>query len=328
MIRGLVVGKFAPLHSGHQFLISTARSQCHDLLILSYTSRQFPGCNAMNRRRWLEREFPDAHVVVLDETEDIPDDDSSDETQRNFAANKLLELNFIPTHVFSSEEYGPGFAVYLTDYFHQPVIHVSVDQSRVNQPISATHIRENVHHNRHWLPGHVYADFVRRVAFIGAESTGKSTLAYWLSQRLQTKYVAEYGRELWIQKKGHLTYDDMLHIAKKQIEIETLTQESANRYLICDTTPLTTLFYCLNYFGRADPRLAGLARRHYDRLLLLNPDFPLVQDGTRQDEEFRLNQHHWYLRELMRRNQTYTLVSGGITERQAELLDMFSLESG
>jgi hypothetical protein len=37
--------------------------------------------------------------------------------------------------------------------------------------------------------------------------------------------------------------------------------------VIGDTTPLTTLFYCLEEFGRAPPSLHEMARRHYDGYL-------------------------------------------------------------
>ncbi len=41
--RGLVVGKFCPLHLGHELLINRARSQCDDLIVLSYTKPGFDG---------------------------------------------------------------------------------------------------------------------------------------------------------------------------------------------------------------------------------------------------------------------------------------------
>ncbi|OQW86042.1 MAG: hypothetical protein BWK72_19170 [Rhodoferax ferrireducens] len=325
MIRGLVVGKFAPFHRGHEFLISNALSQCDELLILSYTSRDFPVCDAARRRQWIQKSFPEVRVVVFDATDNVPDDEASDSVQREFVARKLRELEYLPTHVFTSEDYGLGFAEHLSTSLLQPITHVSVDPSRGNHPVSATDIRADVHGNRHWLPPHVYADFVERIALIGAESTGKSTLGFWLSQQLETQFAGEYGRELWEQKHGQLSFDDLLLIGQRQVEREMRLAETANRFLICDTTPLTTLFYSLNYFQMADPRLTRLACRRYDHVILLLPDFPMVQDGTRQDEAFRLQQHHWYVRELVERNLEYLDVSGSIAARQQQLLEMFPL---
>ena len=47
-------------------------------------------------------------------------------------------------------------------------------------------------------------------------------------------------------------------------------------------------------FGEASPRLEELARRPYHHTFLLAPDFPFVQDGTRQGEAFRARQDAWY----------------------------------
>ena len=55
-------------------------------------------------------------------------------------------------------------------------------------------------------------------------------------------------------------------------------------------------------------------------MVLCEPDFPFVQDGTRQDESFRLEQHAWYLRELERRQVRYLTASGDPTARLAAVL--------
>ena len=269
MIRGLVVGKFAPLHRGHALLVSTALSQCDELLILSYTSQVLHRCDADRRRRWLEKSFPTARIVVIDDQAPKPDDASEDEVQRAFVAALLSELHFIPTLVFSSEAYGAPFAQYLSRAFSQPVGHVSVDQSRARIPVSATAIRANIHAMREWLAPHVYADFVERIAFLGAESTGKTTLGKWLAQARGTHYVPEYGRAVWEANKGVLRFPDLLRIAQGQVEREDQLALSAKGYLVCDTSPLTTLFYCLNYFESADQQLVDLAARSYDHCVLL-----------------------------------------------------------
>jgi nicotinamide riboside kinase len=51
-----------------------------------------------------------------------------------------------------------------------------------------------------------------------------------------------YGRERWESKNGSLTYEDMLHIAERQVAAEDEASLQAKRFLFCDTSPLTTLF--------------------------------------------------------------------------------------
>lgn len=133
--------------------------------------------------------------------------------------------------------------------------HVSVDPARKAVPVSGSAIRNDPHGLREYLSPIVYASFIERVCFLGGESSGKSTLSQALAARLETSWVAEYGRELWEERGGNLEREDMLLIAKTQLERERGSGLVANRWLICDTSPLTTLFYSHALFGRAEPDL-------------------------------------------------------------------------
>ncbi len=74
-------------------------------------------------------------------------------------------------------------------------------------------------------------------------------------------HAPEFGRELWVERGGSLAFDDLLLIGRTQVEREERLAEQSNRYLFCDTSPLTTLFYCLDQFGKASPELEHLADR-------------------------------------------------------------------
>lgn len=156
---------------------------------------------------------------------------------------------------------------------------------------------------------------VRRIALLGGESSGKSSLAAALAERLGTVWVHEYGRELWVKRDAALDFADLLHIAEVQVMREEKALASANRFLFCDTTPLVTAFYSRAMFGRVDPKLEQLAERRYDHSLLCAPDIPFVQDGWREDDAFRREQHDVYRRELERTGQAYTLVEGSPDRR-------------
>ena len=201
-----------------------------------------------------------------------------------------------------------------------PVVeHVCVDRNRIEVPISASIIRADVHASRSWLPACVYASFVERVCILGGESSGKSVLARALAEHLNTTYVAEYGRDLWMAKSGRLDYEDMLQIARRQIEAEQVAARQAFRYVFCDTSPLTTLFYSLDMFGRAEAQLRSLALRPYDGYVLCAPDFEFVQDGTRRDGAFRQRQHEWYVEQLDRAGVWYWVAQGSLAERVEQI---------
>jgi len=161
----------------------------------------------------------------------------------------------------------------------------------------------------------VRASFVPRVCLLGGESSGKTTLTRALAQRFETSHAEEYGRTLWVERGGQLLYDDYLRIGQTQVEHEALAARAARDVVFCDTSPLTTLFYCLDQFGRAEPELQALAERRYALVLLSSPDVPFVQDGTRRDEAFRARQHQFYLGELARRATPFTLLEGSLEAR-------------
>jgi NadR type nicotinamide-nucleotide adenylyltransferase len=332
---GLVVGKFSPLHRGHELLIQTARSECLRLLIISYSVPELPQCSRKRRAGWLNKRFPDIEAYVLDQAEldrlakllgivapTIPDNNAPDDDHRRFCgwvcqyvASRTIDV------VFTSEDYGDGFAQVLTNYFRdfsptaKQVTHRCVDKNRFDVPISGTQIRKNLYQYRDFLASEVYADLVKKVLLLGGESTGKTTLAQALAKALNTQWVSEYGRELWDAKQGKLEFDDMLHIANTQIEREDHFATEANGWLICDTSPLTTLLYSHAMFDRAAPELIDLACRQYDRVLLCAPDFEFIQDGTRRDDAFRQYQHDWYERELTKRQIPFSVLEGSLEER-------------
>lgn len=329
---GLVVGKFAPLHRGHELVIHTALEQCDTVYVLSYSRPEFAGCEPHRRVRWLEKLFPETQRLVLDNAaasalglqRHHPANDAPEGEHRDFVADVCETVFHTRVQaVVGSDDYMEPFAAHLSGRFktaepgHPGVTAVLVDPARIRLPVSGTLLREDVHAHRQYLSPQVYADFAVRVCLLGGESSGKSTLAEHLAREWDTTWVHEFGREYWIEKGGVLTFDELTHIGRVQCQWEEEAAGRANRFLFCDTTPLTTLFYCQHEFGRASAELEHLATRPYDLTLLCAPDFPHVQDGSRQPSPFRDLQHAWYLRELEERGVPYTLLQGDISTRIA-----------
>lgn len=324
MLTGLVVGKFAPLHKGHEALIALAEAHCDRLMILSYSKPELPGCPPERRATWLAALYPDALRLVLDDTalaafaarngeaaRILPDNDAPDEAHRSFVAwvcRAMLGLTV--DRVFTSEAYGEGFAASLARHFDHPVEHVMFDPQRARVPISATRLRADSALHRAYVSPAIRRDLVRRVTLLGGESTGKTTLAATLAQRLDTLWVPEYGRELWALRGGDLCFGDLLAIAREQITREDAALEDATGWLVCDTSPLVTMFYSEAMFARVDPELDRLAKRSYDATILCAADFPFVQDGTRQDDAFRDRQDQWYRDQLKRAGISHSIVRG------------------
>ncbi len=337
--RALIVGKFCPLHKGHEFLISKALDTSSELIIFSYTKKQYEGCETAKRHYWLKSLFPTAIVFVFDdqnlkdifpeqiEMQTLPMDEDTDDNQRLFAAKLYISLIGKPLEaIFTSESYGPGFAIKMSEHLFKAKIqthtveHVAVDPTRSKVPTSGLLVRSHVPNSRGFLSPLVYGSFLKKILFLGAESTGKSTLVELCAERYRTVFVDEYGRTRYEQKAGQLEFSDMRVIAETHLDRERIQTINANRYLFVDTSPLTTLCYSYFLFNQADPLLEKMANKlDYDHIFLCAPDFPMVQDGTRVDESFRGRQNTWYLEFLSKRNCRFTHLKGSLDLRVLEI---------
>lgn len=326
---GLVVGKFAPLHLGHEWLLRHAIAHCDEVLALSYSKPELAGCGVELRRRWLGEQFPAAIREVLDDADvmvrcvargigfrSMPPNSAPDEAHwayLGWVLDALLERR--PDAMFACEAYVERCAAALAHTFGRPVASIAPSAGRSVLPFSGTALRADVHGLRTWLSPAVYATFVERVVILGGESTGKTTLARHLAESLGTAWVAEYGRERWERQRGHLEESDLIDIARVQRHREREAARRADRYLVCDTDALTTLGYAQWTFGRIPQPLPALAQEVPHLAVLCAADFPFVQDGTRRSAEFRRCQQDWYREELARRQWPMLEVSGSVDQR-------------
>jgi NadR type nicotinamide-nucleotide adenylyltransferase len=163
-----------------------------------------------------------------------------------------------------------------------------------------------------------------RIAILGAESTGKSTLAAALAQHYGSNWVPEYLRE-FVELQGRTPREEeQIVIARTQVEREDLAARSTGTLLFCDTTPLMTALYSCFYWRRVDPQLAKMARdRCYHLTLVTAPDTPWVADGLqRESEAVRQQLHEKLLEALAQLRMPYTLVQGTEQERMQQVTQL------
>ncbi|MET3129853.1 NadR type nicotinamide-nucleotide adenylyltransferase [Oxalobacteraceae bacterium GrIS 1.11] len=163
-----------------------------------------------------------------------------------------------------------------------------------------------------------------RVALLGAESSGKSTLAAALAERYATLWVPEYLREFVETRQRVPLASEQFMIASTQLARERAADAHAARYLFCDTTPLMTAIYSDFYFRAVDTELAALcAAQRYDHTLVTAPDSPWVADGLqRESEQVRLAIHARLLAELEARAIPYLLLTGSLEQRLAQVAQL------
>jgi NadR type nicotinamide-nucleotide adenylyltransferase len=165
---------------------------------------------------------------------------------------------------------------------------------------------------------------VARVAILGAESSGKSTLAEALARHYGTVWVPEYLRE-FVDTHGRVPREqDQYGIARTQRERENAAARSASRFLFCDTTPLMTAIYSRAYWHRVDEQLVRLASTHeYTLTLVAAPDSPWVPDGLQRDsDEVRQAVHRMVLESLGERRIPFVVVSGSLPQRLRQVVEL------
>ncbi|QYG03609.1 MULTISPECIES: AAA family ATPase [Massilia] len=160
-----------------------------------------------------------------------------------------------------------------------------------------------------------------RIAILGAESSGKSTLSEALARHYGTLWVPEYLRE-FVDAQGRVPHEeDQYGIALTQRAREDAAAAEASRLLFCDTTPLMTALYSRVYWGRVDAQLAALDARHdYAWTFVTAPDTPWEPDGLqRESEEVRQMVHRMLVETLAARGIAYTLLAGDLPHRMRQV---------
>jgi nicotinamide riboside kinase len=166
-----------------------------------------------------------------------------------------------------------------------------------------------------------------RIAILGAESTGKSTLCEALAARYGAPWLPEYLRE-FVDVHGRVPHEeDQAGIARTQLAREhalaaTVAGEGG-RLLFCDTAPLMTAVYSRIYWGRVPAELLALETAHdYAFTFVAAPDLPWVPDGLqRESEAVRQRVHDCLLAVLAGRGIAYTLLTGDLAQRVRQVGD-------
>jgi NadR type nicotinamide-nucleotide adenylyltransferase len=223
------------------------------------------------------------------------------------------------THFYSSEPYGEHVSLALG------AIDRRVDEGREAIPISATEVRRDPFKNRRYLTSNVYRDLVTHAVFLGAPSTGKTTIAQALAAKLDTVWMPEYGREYWAahQVNRRLTQDQLVEIAIGHRQREDQLLKSVNRVFLIDTDATTTLQFSCYYHESAHPDLVRMAeecRDRYDLVFLCECDVPYDDTWDRSGAVFRSVMQRRVEADLLARKRSFFRLTGSVEQRCAQVL--------
>ena len=308
--KGLIIGKFMPIHNGHIAMINFALSQCDDVTVsMSFTEHD--PINADKSAAWIREIFWDNTKIRIQVVKDDFDNEKLSWDQRIKIWAAFVKLNYPYTNVvISSESYGPLLADALA------IHHLSFDSSRTKVPVSATQIREKPFQYWDYIPKEVKPYFVKKICLYGPESTGKSSMAKRMAEVYHTEFVPEVAREMI--SSNDFTLEDIIKIGWAQTERVLQKIRTANKVLFCDSDLITTQIYCRHYLQEVPEVLLELERQiKYDLYFLFDIDVPWIQDGLRDLGNQRNEMFDVFKNELEARSIPYIFVKGNWEEREA-----------
>lgn len=156
-----------------------------------------------------------------------------------------------------------------------------------------------------------------KIAVVGPESTGKSTMANYLAKELNTLCVPEYARFYCEDLNRQYTLEDEVNMFHGQRALEeAVASKATNNILICDTTILTVKIWCDHLFQHTPENIiAEIQNRKYDLYLLMDIDLPWQDDPLRDFPTEREHFMNIWKDELNALNANYHIISGTDQDR-------------
>jgi len=310
----IVIGRFDPLHRGHQMLIDTARSLARTTTIVVNTAAG--RVSGATRLAWC-RELADAVALAAPPAPGGPQELAF---WQHWAAAVRPLVPAADVLVSSDRE-----AWRLADVIG--VAFVLVDPDRLALPITASEIRRDPRAAWDLLAPPARAHYATRVTLLGPEGSGKSTLARALADALSTVWVPEQARVVADRRRGEpvpepadvvanrrrgeLRVCDLERCADVQRGLEDALARQANRVLVCDTDARSLELWAERLFGSAP---AGLL----ERAAACRPDLyvlaePLPMDGADQAARIAFARR---CREVVAASGVPWIVAGGTVDQR------------
>lgn len=156
-----------------------------------------------------------------------------------------------------------------------------------------------------------------KIAILGPESTGKSTLANDLAEYFDTRWIPEFAREYIEKLEVPYCFEDVCNIAKKQIEQEIEVEKfPTNGFVFFDTDLIITKVWFEYRFKKTPEFVTEWMQSHrFDFYLLCAPDLPWEFDPVREHGDDRDYFFDWYKKEIEQTGKPYVIIDGTGNQR-------------
>lgn len=165
-----------------------------------------------------------------------------------------------------------------------------------------------------------------KIAIVGPESTGKSTLSKALAKHYHTVWVPEYARYYCAALQEPCTLQDEINMFHGQLALEEAMEIVAQHNLLfCDTTFLTVKIWSDYQLGGTPQIVLDKLKTHtYDYYLLLKNDIPWEEDPLRDFKDMGDYFMDVWRKELKALSASYVEV-GGNEDRIENAMDAVEL---
>lgn len=286
---GLYVGKFVAYHKGHQYYINKFARSCDILNLVLCSNTKTDLVPYQVRHNWLQKDLKQGlfnvkdkiklHLSMEDDITPYPDGIREWCNWIEHLTQNKIDI------IFGNDDYVKECSYILGAKYYCP------DHDRKFFNISSTKIFKSGLKYYDFLTDVSKPYFNKKILFLGAESSGKTSLCKKLSLYFKAPFVAEYGRiyeeqtvKFFNKRCSEWKVEDYEKIAATQSQmIQNLIEKPNNKLIFVDTDSLTTKLYCELYLGRSSSKLKDyVAAQNFDLIILLDhSDTNWVDDGIR-----------------------------------------------
>jgi len=317
MKTGIMIGKFMPLHIGHSYCIEYGVYNFDKMTVYIDDFDESPYdlyISLDDRYTIIKKEFPSANIVKAENKN--PQSPDEDINFWQIWRDIIIKANGgIPDCIIGSEKYIIKLAeVVECDY-------KMIDIKRDKFDISATMVRNNWIDNWSMLPESTKKFFQKKIAIIGPESTGKTTITNKISKLYNVTPVEEFAMSYLQSFEGELKEEDFrnIYIGQK----ENIIDKANEKIIISDTDAITTNIWSKKILGSYDENLFKKYNFDFDLYILMNLneyDFKNIKGRFFDDLEIQKWFFNEFINELKKRNKKYIIVEGNTWEEKESFI--------
>ncbi len=164
-----------------------------------------------------------------------------------------------------------------------------------------------------------------KILITGPESSGKTTLAESIAQKLGFSFVREMARPYLALRGTEYAYDDLYEIALLQRYEEKMHLDKGET-TICDTDLLTIIIWSQEKFGRVDQQMIDWWQESKPKhTFLCSPDIPWEYDPFRENQHDRDRLLDIYKCHLLHHHCEYTVIHGTKEHRLQQVIEVLHL---